>query len=61
MATKVTIEPSASVEKPVIPWPMVQPSAVMPPKPISMPPTMWFAVSSASRKPSQRKVRVASA
>ena len=38
-----------------MPWPMVQPSAVMPPKPIRMPPTMWMAVSSASRKPSQRK------
>ena len=61
MARKVTIEPSASVENPVIAWPMVQPSAVIPPKPISRPPTTWFAVSSASRKPSQRKVRVASA
>jgi hypothetical protein len=57
----VMIEPSARVEKPETPWPMVQPSAVMPPKPMSRPPRMCSAVSSASRKPSQRKVRYASA
>ena len=61
MAAKVTMEPRASVENPLIAWPIVQPSAVMPPNPMSVPPTMWFAVSSASRKPSQRKLRVAMA
>jgi len=61
MHAKVMIEPSARVETPEIAWPMVQPSAVMPPKPISIPPTTWLAVSAASRKPSQRNVRVAKA
>ena len=54
-------EPSASVDTPESPWPIVQPSAVTPPKPISMPPTTWLARSSVVVKPSQRKVFVASA
>ena len=53
------MEPSASVENPEIPCPMVQPSAVMPPKPISTPPSMCLPVSVASRKLSQRNVLVA--
>jgi len=39
MAANVIIEPMASVETPVSPWPIVQPSAVTPPNPISTPPT----------------------
>jgi len=46
MNAKLMIEPSARVRDAVIAWPMVQPSAQMPPKPISMPPMMWLAVSS---------------
>src|ERR1041384_7164188 len=56
IAANVMIEPSARVENPVIAWPIVHPRAVMPPKPIRMPPRTWSAVSSASRKPSQWKV-----
>ncbi len=61
IAMKVMIEPSARVEMPETPWPIVQPSAVTPPKPISAPPIMWRAVSAASLKPSQRKLPLASA
>ena len=49
------MEPSARVEKPVIPWPTVQPMATTPPKPISAAPIRWLAVSSTLAKPSQRK------
>src|SRR5258708_288884 len=48
MARKARIDPSARVEKPVRPWPMVHPIAVTPPKPISWPPITWLAVSSGS-------------
>ena len=41
---------------PVSPWPIVQPSAVTPPKPMRTPPTMWLATSSTEPKPSQRNV-----
>jgi hypothetical protein len=43
------------------PCPTVQPMAQTPPTPISVAPTRWLAVSSASRKPSQRKLRDSSA
>ena len=55
MPPKAAKLPSASVLTPLKPWPMVQPSAVTPPAPISAAPTMWLAVSSAPAKPSQRK------
>src|SRR5574337_646286 len=51
IATNVTMEPTARVENPLSPWPMVHPSAVIPPKPMRSPPTIWLAVSSASRNP----------
>ena len=54
-------EPRASVDTPVIPWPMVQPIASTPPKPMSAPPTTWAMRSFASRKLSRRNVRVARA
>ena len=57
IAANVRIEPTASVEIPVSPWPIVQPSAVTPPKPIRTPPTMWLATSSTDPNPSQRNVR----
>jgi hypothetical protein len=44
---------------PVSPCPIVQPSAVTPPKPIITPPTMWFATSATEPKPSQRNERCA--
>ena len=53
--------PSASVDRPLSPWPMVQPMAVTPPTPMSTAPTRWLAVSSVPAKPSQRKLRVARA
>src|SRR5450432_3389876 len=54
-------EPSARVDMPVNPWPIVQPRAVTPPKPINTPPTIWLTRSSTDANPSQRKVRVARA
>src|SRR5215468_3102531 len=54
-------DPMAKVESPVSPCPIVQPSAVTPPKPINTPPTIWLTRSSMEAKPSQRNVRVASA
>ena len=56
IAASARNEPTASVDTPVIPCPIVQPSAVTPPKPISTPPTMWLATSSVEPKPSQRNV-----
>ena len=35
------IDPSASVAKPGSPCPIMQPKAVMPPRPASIAPTMW--------------------
>ena len=61
MLPKATKLPSASVEMPVSPCPTVHPSAVTPPTPISTAPTRWLAVSSVFEKPSQRKLRRASA
>ena len=40
MQIKVRIDPSARVDRPDSPWPMVQPRARMPPNPISNPPAM---------------------
>jgi regulator of protease activity HflC (stomatin/prohibitin superfamily) len=54
-------EPMASVDKPDKPWPMVQPRAVTPPKPISMAPTSWLRRSPMEAKPSQRKLLLARA
>ena len=53
--------PSDKVDNPDSPCPTVQPNAVTPPTPISTAPTTWLAVSSVPAKPSQRKLRVASA
>ena len=50
IAPKARNEPSASVDTPVSPCPIVQPSAVTPPKPIRMPPTTWLARSSTDRE-----------
>jgi len=61
MASSATIEPSASVETPVMPWPTVQPIAVTPPKPISPAPISWLRRSCIEAKPSQRKWPVSSA
>src|SRR4051812_49756369 len=55
MERNVRIEPTASVEKPVRPCPMVHPRAVTPPKPIRMPPSTWFAVSAGPADPSPRE------
>ena len=54
-------DPMASVESPDKPWPMVHPSAVTPPKPISTAPISWLRRSSMEAKPSQRKVLLPSA
>src|SRR5215470_512191 len=61
IAATASSEPSASVESPVSPCPIVQPRAVTPPKPINTPPTIWLTRSSTEANPSQRNVRVASA
>src|SRR5512139_3040819 len=57
MATKARMEPSARVEKPVMPWPMVQPIASTPPKPIRIAPTRWLTKSRAEANHSMRKLR----
>jgi hypothetical protein len=57
-ATKLVMP---SVEMPLSPCPTVQPMAVTPPTPMSTPPTRWLATSSVLPKPSQRKLRPASA
>jgi hypothetical protein len=59
IATKVMMAPTDKVEKPVMPWPTVQPIAVTPPKPISTPPMMWRNMSCAETKCSQRNALVA--
>src|SRR3569832_1832162 len=57
MATKVRMEPSARVEKPVTPWPMVQPIASTPPNPIRIAPTRWLKKSRTEANHSIRKLR----
>ena len=61
MAAKVRNEPSASVETPVMPWPMVQPSAITPPSPISAAPARLRSVSPVSEKVVMRNRPMASA
>ena len=59
--TKVRIEPSANVEIPVTPWPMVQPMDNTPPTPMSTPPMACARKSLKFTNHSIRKVRVISA
>ena len=54
METSAINEPKAKVERPVMPCPMVQPSANTPPIPMIEPPTMWRIMSPASVKDSMR-------
>ncbi len=49
--------PPDSIDRPVSPWPIEQPSAVMPPKPISVPPTRWLASSAGEANDSSLKSR----
>src|SRR6266511_5625244 len=59
IAPTVSSEPIASVDTPVRPCPIVQPSAVTPPKPIITAPTTWLPTSSTEPKPSHRNERCA--
>src|SRR5665811_1732107 len=52
MPVSATKEPMASVETPDNPWPMVQPMAVTPPKPIRTAPSSRLRRSSKEAKPS---------
>ncbi len=60
MAPTAMKEPMASVDSPVRPWPMVQPMAVTPPKPISTAPRSCWRRSSSEANPSRRNLPVAS-
>ena len=56
MEPKARIEPSASVETPVTPWPMVQPMESTPPTPMSTPPATWLAKSAPEANHSMRNL-----
>ena len=58
MPVRAMKEPIARVDTPDRPWPIVQPIAVTPPKPISTAPMSWVRRSSIEAKPSQRNCRV---
>ena len=54
IAAQTSSEPSANVDTPVMPWPMVPPRANAPPTPIIAPPIRWWAT---SRPPSNTSMR----